>query len=261
MCEVLAVRWPEPRPFSVLAGWARAMEYYGSGRFGWGVAWVADGQVRAHLDTGQMAEDPAVGQELAAVESDRFLVHFRRPTLLSTIQLADTQPFVSREKNFAFVHNGLFKERDTVRPDYAGRLKGSADSEIGFCMLQDFIDDGVSASDALAMVAGSWAATRTWPRWTAPGPSRCSAGTRPTGSAVHRRRRADRRHRAALPRRLAVPPHLPGRDGPLRDRTRAPAVRPTRAGAVPGGDPGQRGAAAPAARRAGGRLLLTAIRL
>ena len=154
MCEVLAVRWPEPRPFSVLAGWARAMEYYGSGRFGWGVAWVADGQVQAHLDLGQMAEDPAVGEELGAVESDRFLVHFRRPTLLSTIQLADTQPFVSREKNFAFVHNGLFKERDAVRPDYAGRLKGGADSEIGFCMLQDFIDDGVAASDALAMVAG-----------------------------------------------------------------------------------------------------------
>lgn len=153
MCEILAVRWPAPRPFSVLVERARAMEHYGSGRFGWGVAWVADGQVQAHLDTGAMADDAAVGGYLGAVESDRFLVHFRRPTLLSTIQLADTQPFVSREMNFAFVHNGLFKERDAYRPDYAGRLTGAADSEIGFCMLQDFLAAGVSASDALAMVA------------------------------------------------------------------------------------------------------------
>lgn len=153
MCEVLAVKWPEPRPFSALAGWARAMEYYGSGRFGWGVAWVADGRVQAHLDTGQMADDAAVAGDLGAVESDRFLVHFRRPTLLSTIQLADTQPFVTPEKNLAFVHNGLFKERDTYRPEYAGRLRGGADSEIGFCMLQDFVASGVAACDALAMVA------------------------------------------------------------------------------------------------------------
>ena len=153
MCEVLAVKWPEPRPFSVLAGWAATMEYYGSGRFGWGVAWVADGRVQAHLDTGQMADDDAVGGDLGAVESDRFLVHFRRPTLLSTIQLADTQPFVTRENSLAFVHNGLFKERDTYRPEYSGRLRGSADSEIGFCMLQDFIAGGVAACDALAMVA------------------------------------------------------------------------------------------------------------
>jgi hypothetical protein len=154
MCEVLAVRWPEPRPFSLLAGWARAMEHYGSARFGWGVAWVADGQVRTHIDTGQMADDPAVGGNLGTVESDRFLVHFRRPTLLSTIQPADTQPFVSKDQNFAFVHNGLFKERDAYRPDYAGRLKGGADSEIGFCMLADLLAGGTPAPDALALVAG-----------------------------------------------------------------------------------------------------------
>ena len=40
MCEILAVKWPEPRPFSAVAPWARAMEHYGSGRFGWGVAWL-----------------------------------------------------------------------------------------------------------------------------------------------------------------------------------------------------------------------------
>jgi predicted glutamine amidotransferase len=100
-----------------------------------------------------MDGDEAVGGYLGAVESARFLVHFRRPTLLSTIQPADTQPFVTENKSLAFCHNGLFKERDTYRVDYAERLKGGADSEIGFCMLQDLVASGIAVSDALAMVA------------------------------------------------------------------------------------------------------------
>ena len=159
MCEILAVKWPEPRPFSAVAPWARAMEHYGSGRFGWGVAWLdedaggeAGGRVRVHIDTGQMAADQAVTGELGTVESTRFVIHFRRPTLLSTIQLADTQPFVTEENDLAFCHNGLFAEREAFRPAYAGRLKGGADSQIGFCMLQDMAGEGVPVCDALAMV-------------------------------------------------------------------------------------------------------------
>ena len=158
MCEILAVKWPEPRPFSAVAPWARAMEHYGSGRFGWGVAWLdeaaagAAGRVRVHVDTGQMAADEAVAGQLGAVESTRFLVHFRRPTLLSTIQLADTQPFVMENSDLAFCHNGLFAEHAAFRPTYAGRLKGAADSQIGFCMLQDMAGEGVPVCDALAIV-------------------------------------------------------------------------------------------------------------
>jgi Glutamine amidotransferases class-II len=158
MCEILAVKWPEPRPFSAVAQWARAMEFYGSGRFGWGVAWLDEGaagepgRVRVHVDTGQMAADEAVAGQLGAVESTRFLVHFRRPTLLSTIQLADTQPFVMENNELAFCHNGLFAEREAFRPVYAGRMKGSADSQIGFYMLQDMVGDGVPVCDALAIV-------------------------------------------------------------------------------------------------------------
>jgi predicted glutamine amidotransferase len=158
MCEILAVKWPEPRPFSAVAQWARAMEYYGSGRFGWGVAWLdeeagtAGGRVRVHVDTGQMAADEAVAGRLGAVESTRFLIHFRRPTLLSTIQLADTQPFVMENNDLAFCHNGLFAEREAFRPAYAGRLTGDADSQIGFCMLQDMAAEGVPVCDALAIV-------------------------------------------------------------------------------------------------------------
>jgi len=159
MCEILAVKWPEPRPFSAVTQWARAMEHYGSGRFGWGVAWLDEGagdqpgdRVRVHVDTGQMAADEAVAGALGAVESTRFLIHFRRPTLLSTIQLADTQPFVTDGNDLAFCHNGLFAEREAFRPVYAGRMNGSADSQIGFWMLQDMAGEGVPVCDALAIV-------------------------------------------------------------------------------------------------------------
>jgi glutamine phosphoribosylpyrophosphate amidotransferase len=128
------------------------MEHYGSGRFGWGVAWLADGQVRLHRDTGQLRDDPAAGDWLGSVTSTCFLVHLRRPTHLSTITLADTQPFVTQAADLAFCHNGLFTEHDSHRPDYAGRLAGTADSEVGFRMLQDIAESGVPVGDALALV-------------------------------------------------------------------------------------------------------------
>jgi len=156
MCEILAVRWPEPRPFSELAGWARAMEHYGSARFGWGVAWLDSGagapRIRGYVGTGQFAADEAVAGDLGATASTCFLVHLRRPTLLSTVRRADTQPFITEENDFAFCHNGLFAERDAFRPAYAGRLQGSSDSHIGFCMLQDIVAGGAAMGDALDQV-------------------------------------------------------------------------------------------------------------
>jgi len=128
------------------------MEYYGSGKFGWGVAWLEEGQVRRHRYPGRMEDDEAVESYLRAVVSTKFLIHFRRPTLLSTIHMANTQPFTTDDAGLAFCHNGLFAEYDAYRPVYAQRLAGVADSEIGFCMLQDIIRSGVPICDALAMV-------------------------------------------------------------------------------------------------------------
>ncbi len=152
MCEILAVRWAEARPFAAIADNARAMEHYGSGRFGWGVAWLEDGKVRRHRYEGRMEEDEDVSGYLASVESTKFVIHFRRPTLLSTINLANTQPFVTAGDDLAFCHNGLFAEYESYRGAYADRLAGVADSEIGFCMLADLTGSGVPVGEALAMV-------------------------------------------------------------------------------------------------------------
>jgi predicted glutamine amidotransferase len=85
------------------------------------------------------------------VRSRRFLVHLRRPNKLSTIQYADTQPFF-RGSDYAFCHNGFLDRAETLRPSYQDRLAGGADSEVGWCFLQDRLDDGADPLDALREV-------------------------------------------------------------------------------------------------------------
>jgi hypothetical protein len=78
-------------------------------------------------------------------------VHLRRPNKLSTVQYADTQPF-SRAGEFAFCHNGFLDRAETLRPHYADRLEGGADSEVGWCFFQERIDHGVEPAEALRQV-------------------------------------------------------------------------------------------------------------
>jgi predicted glutamine amidotransferase len=150
MCEILAVQWPSPRPFRDLLPWAARIEHYGIGSFGWGFAWLDRGLVGCHRFPGRMSEDPAIDTDLVAVRSTHFLVHFRRPNKLSTVQLADTHPFSDEACQFAFCHNGSFDREPEFRPRYASRLRGKADSEVGFRMLEDLLAEGRTSRDALS---------------------------------------------------------------------------------------------------------------
>jgi predicted glutamine amidotransferase len=149
MCEILAVRWPTPTPFREVMPWARKIEYYGLGNFGWGVAWLADGRVRRYRFQGRLSEDASAADELADVASTHYLVHFRRPNRLSTVQLADTQPFLADKGRFAFCHNGSFTREPEFRGQFEGRLKGKADSEVGFRLFEQILGQGGDAEDAL----------------------------------------------------------------------------------------------------------------
>jgi predicted glutamine amidotransferase len=133
MCEIVAAAWPDARPAGPLLEQARAVERFGIDGFGWGLAWVdPDGRVRGYRSVDSLAADAAGREAAARIESTRFLVHLRRPTLLSTVDLADTQPFVDEAGSFAFVHNGRFEHHEFHRRRYAAVLHGRADSEVGF---------------------------------------------------------------------------------------------------------------------------------
>jgi len=94
MCEQITVLWPSPQPFDRVTDWLLQIERFGSCRLGWGVAWRDRGEVRSYRSIGSFTGDLAGRAILAEVESAEFMVHLRRPTLLSTMQLADAQPFV-----------------------------------------------------------------------------------------------------------------------------------------------------------------------
>jgi predicted glutamine amidotransferase len=151
VCELLAVACDGPEPYSSLHEWVSALEVYGLGSFGWGVAWLGDDDA-VHVERGLGRYADEIGErDVMGTKSRRFLVHLRRPNKLSTVQYADTQPF-ARGGEFAFCHNGFFDRAEVLRPSYEDRLAGGADSEVGWCFVQDRIDEGVPPVDVLREV-------------------------------------------------------------------------------------------------------------
>jgi glutamine phosphoribosylpyrophosphate amidotransferase len=139
MCEHYVARAAEPFRLDELWPFTERLERYGITGFGWGAAWIAaDGSIRSHRDVRPFRDDPA-RESVGAVETTAALVHLRRPSKLSTIGPADTQPFDDPAGRFAFSHNGDLRDVKTWRRRYrdAGRIHGRADTEVGARWLED----------------------------------------------------------------------------------------------------------------------------
>ena len=163
MCEMLAVQETTPGASFALGDilpLAVRLEQFGIAGFGWGVAWhdATRGQVLHYRSPVALRDDPeAASPHLREARADAAIVHLRRPNQLSTVGLADTQPFLSQRHGCAFAHNGDFAHHEMLRPSYLeqGLLQGKADSEIGFRLFEEKLD-GMSgkrqAEDALRQV-------------------------------------------------------------------------------------------------------------
>jgi hypothetical protein len=139
MCEQFVARAAEPFRLDALWPLAERMERWGIAGFGWGATWLAaDGTLATHRDTLAFRDDPE-RDRIGAIETTSLLVHLRRPSRLSTLQLADTQPFVDPAGRFAFSHNGELADTRDARDRFkgAGRITGRADSEVGERWLED----------------------------------------------------------------------------------------------------------------------------
>ncbi|MCU0506397.1 MAG: class II glutamine amidotransferase [Chloroflexi bacterium] len=139
MCEQFVAR--SARPFAIGDLWpfAERLERYGIAGFGWGAAWIAaDGSLGVHRDLGPFREDGA-RDRIGSVETTSLLVHLRRPSRLSTLTDADTQPFVDPAARFVLSHNGDLREHRRLREHYRaqGRIHGRADSEVAARWLED----------------------------------------------------------------------------------------------------------------------------
>jgi glutamine phosphoribosylpyrophosphate amidotransferase len=139
MCEHYVARASEPFRLDELWSFTDRLERYGIAGFGWGAAWLtAEGRLASYRDLRAFRDDP--GREaLGATETIAALVHLRRPSKLSTLGMADTQPFDDPAGRFSFSHNGDLRKIQTWRARYRreGRIHGRADTEVGARWLED----------------------------------------------------------------------------------------------------------------------------
>lgn len=151
MCEHYVARAREPFRLDELWEFTERLERFGIAGFGWGAAWIgADGRLASHRDVRAFREDPArvaVGRR----ETTSALVHLRRPSKLSTLGMADTQPFDDPAGRYSFSHNGDFVVHGDLRRRYReqGRIQGRADTEVGARWLEDEWRDEASAATHL----------------------------------------------------------------------------------------------------------------
>ncbi len=154
MCEHYVARAAEPFRLDELWPFTERLEGFGLAGFGWGAAWrTADGSLGSYRDIRAFRDDP--GREaVGATETTAALVHLRRPSRLSTLTLADTQPFDDPAGRFAFSHNGDLRDYRPLRATYRaqGRIHGRADTEVGARWLEDSWHPGEAASHALPAV-------------------------------------------------------------------------------------------------------------
>ena len=152
MCEQYVARADEAFRLEELWDFTERLERWGIAAHGWGAAWLeADGRLASHRDIRAFADDPR-RDEIGRVETTAALVHLRRPSKLSTIGLADTQPFDDPAGRYAFSHNGDFARHLDWREGYraAGRIAGRADTETGARWLEDHWTDGSESTQVLA---------------------------------------------------------------------------------------------------------------
>ena len=151
MCEHYIARASAPFRIDELWPFTERLERYGIAGFGWGASWLdGAGTLRSYRDLRAFADDP--GREgVGSNETTTALVHLRRPSRLSTLTLADTQPFDDPQGRFAFSHNGDLRDYRSLRARYrqAGRIHGLADTEVGARWLEDEWRPDVSAAGLL----------------------------------------------------------------------------------------------------------------
>jgi hypothetical protein len=145
MCEHFIARAAEPFRLDELWPFTEHLERYGLAGFGWGVAWLGeDGALHSQRDVPAFRDDHAGREQVGSVMATSALVHLRRPSRLSTLTLADTQPFDDPAGRFVFSHNGDFRDYGALRARYRAqdRIRGRADTEVGARWLEDAWHDG-----------------------------------------------------------------------------------------------------------------------
>jgi glutamine phosphoribosylpyrophosphate amidotransferase len=152
MCEHFVARADAPFRIDELWPFAERLERFGIAGFGWGAAWrQTDGSLASYRDMRAFRDDPS-REAVGANETTSLLVHLRRPSKLSTLTMADTQPFPDPWGRFVFSHNGDLRDVRSWRARFRaeGRIHGRADTEVGQRWLEDAWAPGEPVAQQLA---------------------------------------------------------------------------------------------------------------
>ncbi len=153
MCEHYIARAAAPFHLDELWPFTERLERFGIAGFGWGAAWLGDdGRLHSHRDLASFHDDDDGRERVGRVETTAALVHLRRPSKLSTLDLPDTQPFDDPAGRYSFSHNGDLRDYRSLRTTYRaqGRIHGRADTEVGARWLEDAWRDGEPPAHLLA---------------------------------------------------------------------------------------------------------------
>lgn len=140
MCEQFVARAPEPFRIDELWPFTGTLERFGLAGFGWGTAWIGlDDRLYSHRDVRAFRDDADGASQVGQEYTTSLLVHLRRPSRLSTLQLPDAQPFDDPSGRFVFSHNGDLRDWRRRRAEYQrqGRIHGRADTEVAARWLED----------------------------------------------------------------------------------------------------------------------------
>lgn len=180
MCEHFVARAAEPFRLDELWEFTERLERFGIAGFGWGVAWLdGAGRLASHRDVRSFRDDPDRDRPGRA-ETTAALVHLRRPSRLSTMGPADTQPFDDPAGRYAFSHNGdlLLHHEWRTRYRAQGRIRGRADTEVGARWLEDEWRAGESVPHLLGALHDTFGGNANLAVLTADGAAHHYAGNR-----------------------------------------------------------------------------------
>jgi len=180
MCEHYVARAAEPFRLEDLWEFTARLERFGIAGFGWGAAWIdGTGRIASYRDVGAFRDDP--GRDgVGRTETTSALVHLRRPSKLSTLGMADTQPFDDPAGRYSFSHNGDLLNHRAFRARFRaqGRLHGRADTEVGARWLEDAWHDGEPVPHLLGALHDTFGGNANLAVLTAGGGSYHYAGNR-----------------------------------------------------------------------------------
>jgi predicted glutamine amidotransferase len=152
VCEMMAITSEQSISVEEVLRYATLLDEYGVAGFSWGITWRSEsGSIKRYRAVEGIRRDSLVHRALTGVSSRQFLVHLRRPSLMSTISFVNAQPYLSQDGQLAFAHNGFFARHREFRSTFQPEIIGTSDSEVGFQYYARQLANGMDASEALTV--------------------------------------------------------------------------------------------------------------